>query len=460
MHMAEDRGSQYTLSMKIPFHLKILLAMVLAVVVGLALNWSSGWFEATGEQYPAFAAVLAFVEGIVNAAGRLFVGALRFIAVPIILSSLIVGAASMSDFGKLRRLALRTIAVFLFTTLIATIIGLTLANVVKPGRFVSDEARTALLASTAGDTQARIAAAGDVKVQSAGSIKGIVDTLVGAVPLNPFEALARGDMLQIVVAALAVGLALAWLPREKSEPVVRFFDGLSSAFQAIVTFIMRYAHWAVFALLAPVVAAVGGDAIKSLAVYSLCVIGGLLIILLIEYPILIKLLSKYGVGEFARAIAPAQALAFSASSSAATLPVTMRCAQNLGVPKDAASLVCSLGTTINMDGTALMQSVAAVFIAQVFGHDLTIGEQIAIVLTATLASIGAPGIPSGGIVLLVAVLQSARLPVEGIGLVLAVDRLLDMARTVVNVSGDAMTAAIVGGREVAADQSADSRGSS
>lgn len=433
--------------MKIPFHIKILLAMVLAIIFGLALNWSSEWFARVGESVPALGAVFAFIAGMVNAAGRVFVGALRFIAVPIILCSLVVGAASMSDFGKLRRLALRTIAVFLLTTMVATVIGLTIANVVKPGRFVSAEARDALLAQSAGDAAARISAASDTKVQSAGSIKGIVDTLVGAVPLNPFEALAKGDMLQIVVAALALGIALAWLPREKSEPVIRFFDGLSAAFQAIVTFIMRYAHWAVFALLAPIVAAVGGDAIKSLAVYSLCVIGGLGIILFIEYPILIRTLSRYKLGELFRAIAPAQALAFSASSSAATLPVTLKCVQNLGVPKDSASLVCSLGTTINMDGTALMQSIAAVFIAQVFGEDLTIGEQIAIVLTATLASIGAPGIPSGGIVLLVAVLQSANIPIEGIGLVLAVDRLLDMARTVVNVSGDAMTAAIVGGRE-------------
>ncbi|MBX3404950.1 MAG: dicarboxylate/amino acid:cation symporter [Phycisphaeraceae bacterium] len=425
--------------MRIPFHIKILLAMVLGIVVGLIVNQSMPWLTRVGEQVPALGWVFGFVGSVVDAAGKVFVRALRFIAVPIILCSLIAGAAAMSDFGKLRRIALRTITLFLLTTMVATVIGLTLANTVRPGRFVSPEARDALLAQTQTVAQERI--------RAAGGARSIGETLLEAVSMNPFDSLARGDMLQVVVGALAIGIALAWLPKDKSGPVVAFFDGLSAAFQAIVTFIMRYAHWAVFALLAPIVAAVGWDAITSLLAYSLCVIGGLCVILFIEYPILIRALSPYRLGELFRAIAPAQALAFSASSSAATLPVTLKCVQTLGVPKESASLVCSLGTTINMDGTALMQSIAAVFIAQVFGEHLTIAEQVAIVVTATLASIGAPGIPSGGIVLLVAVLQAAHIPIEGIGLVLAVDRLLDMARTVVNVSGDAMTAAIVGGRE-------------
>jgi Na+/H+-dicarboxylate symporter len=431
--------------MRIPFHIKIMLAMALGIGVGLAVHAASPWLARVGEQVPALGWVFGFVAALVEAAGRLFVRALRFIAVPIILCSLIAGAAAMSDFGKLRRIALRTILMFLLTTMIATVIGLTIANVVRPGRFVSPEAREALLA--------RSQSVAEERIRAAGAARSIGDTLMESVSLNPFDSLARGDMLQIVVGALAIGVALAWLPREKSAPVVAFFDGLSAAFQAIVTFIMRYAHWAVFALLVPIVGAVGWDAITSLLVYCLCVVGGLCVILFIEYPVLIRALSPYRLGELFRAIAPAQALAFSASSSAATLPVTLKCVQNLGVPRETASLVCSLGTTINMDGTALMQSVAAVFIAQVFGEHLTIAEQIAIVVTATLASIGAPGIPSGGIVLLVAVLQAAHIPIEGIGLVLAVDRLLDMARTVVNVSGDAMTAAIVGGRAPSADQS-------
>lgn len=432
--------------MRIPFHIKILLAMALGIVAGLIINQSMPWLTRIGEQVPALGWLLGFVGTVVDAAGKVFVRALRFIAVPIILCSLIAGAASMSDFGRLRRIALRTIAMFLLTTMVATVIGLTLANIVRPGRFVSAEARDALLAQTQSVAQERI--------RAAGGARSIGETLLEAVSMNPFDSLARGDMLQVVVGALAIGIALAWLPKDRSGPVIAFFDGLSAAFQAIVTFIMRYAHWAVFALLAPIVAAVGWDAITSLLAYSLCVIGGLCVILFIEYPILIRALSPYRLGELFRAIAPAQALAFSASSSAATLPVTLKCVQTLGVPRESASLVCSLGTTINMDGTALMQSIAAVFIAQVFGEHLTIAEQVAIVVTATLASIGAPGIPSGGIVLLVAVLQAAHIPIEGIGLVLAVDRLLDMARTVVNVSGDAMTAAIVGGRQSPGDAEA------
>jgi len=370
--------------------------------------------------------------------GQIFVRALRFIAVPIIMCSLIAGAAGMSDFGKLRRMSLKTVGLFVVMTLVATTVGITIANVFRPGDRVSVESRESILAAYQADSSTRI--------KAAESVSGIGDMIVQAVPVNPFDALVRGDMLQVVVASLAIGLALAWMPREASRPVLQFFEGLSGAFHAIVTFIMRYAHWGVFALLVPIVAAAGWDALLALFAYSLCVLGGLAVILLVEYPLMVRLLSPYGFWEFGRAIIPAQTLAFSSSSSAATLPVTLKCVENLGVPKDAASLVCSLGTTINMDGTAIMQSVAAVFIAQVFGENLTIGQQFAIMLTATLASIGAPGIPSGGIVLLVAVLQSANIPVEGIALVIAVDRFLDMARTIVNVTGDAVVAAIVGGR--------------
>ncbi len=425
--------------MKIPPHVKVLIALALGIGIGLLINLQMPRIDAIAAQSPAIESAFGFIAAVVKAIGQLFVRSLRFIAVPIILCSLVVGAAGMSDFGRLRRLALHTIALFVVMTLVATTVGITIANVFRPGDHVSPEARESILLATRDDAASRIKAAEGVST--------VGEMIVQAVPVNPFDSLARGDMLQVVVASLAIGLALAWLPRETSRPVLAFFEGLNSALHAIVTFIMRYAHWGVFGLLVPVVAAAGWEALSALLAYSLCVLGGLAVILLIEYPLMVKLLSPFGLGEFCRAILPAQTLAFSSSSSAATLPVTLKCVENLGVPKDAASLACSLGTTINMDGTAIMQSIAAVFIAQVFGHELDLGQQLTIVLTATLAAIGAPGIPSGGIVLLVAVLQSANIPVEGIGLVIAVDRFLDMSRTIVNVTGDAVVAAIVGKRD-------------
>jgi len=424
--------------MKLPPHVKVLIALVLGVGVGLLVNWQMPRLEAMAAQSPAIGTTFEFIAEVVQGMGQIFVRSLRFIAVPIIMCSLIAAAAGMSDFGKLRNMSLKTVGLFVVMTMVATTVGITIANVFRPGDRVSAESRDSILAAYQADSTTRI--------KAADSVGNIGDMIVQAVPVNPFDALVRGDMLQVVVASLAIGLALAWMPRDAARPVLQFFEGLSSAFHAIVSFIMRYAHWGVFALLVPIVAAAGWDALLALLAYSLCVLGGLVVILLIEYPLMVRLLSPYGFWEFGRAIIPAQTLAFSSSSSAATLPVTLKCVENMGVPKDAASLVCSLGTTINMDGTAIMQSVAAVFIAQVFGIDLSIGEQFTIMFTATLAAIGAPGIPSGGIVLLVAVLQSASIPVEGIALVIAVDRFLDMARTIVNVTGDAVVAAIVGGR--------------
>ena len=433
--------------MKLPPHVKVLIALALGVAVGLVVNWQMPRIQEIAASNPAMSSVFNFIAATVKLAGQLFIRSLRFIAVPIILCSLIASAAGMSDFGRLRRMSIQTVVLFIIMTLVATTVGITIANVFKPGTYVSEAARDSILAATSSESEGRI--------KAAESVVGIGDMIAQAVPINPFDALMRGDMMQIVVASLAIGLALAWLPRETSRPVIAFFEGMSGAFHVIVSFIMKYAHWGVFALLAPVVAAAGWEALSALLAYSLCVLGGLAVILLVEYPLMVKLLSPYGFWEFGRAIIPAQTLAFSSSSSAATLPVTLKCVENLGVPKDAASLVCSLGTTINMDGTAIMQSVAAVFIAQVFGKDLTIAQQFVIMLTATMAAIGAPGIPSGGIVLLVAVLHGAGIPVEGIGLVIAVDRLLDMSRTIVNVTGDAVVSAIVGGRAAPTPASAE-----
>jgi Na+/H+-dicarboxylate symporter len=267
-------------------------------------------------------------------------------------------------------------------------------------------------------------------------------------PTNPFDALARGDMLQIVVLALMLGIALSLLPKEKSRPVFAVVEGLNEAFVAIVRFIMKLAPIGVFCLIVPIVASLGFGVLASLGAYCGTVLLGLLIIQFILYPAVVKVFSPMPLRAFFRGIAQVQMVAFSSSSSAATLPVTIEAVRDkLGVPRDITSFVCAMGAKINMDGTALMQAVATVFLAQFYGRDLSLSAQAALVFTAVFAAIGSPGIPSGGMVMLVIVLRSQGIPDAGIAMILAVDRILDMCRTVVNVTGDAAVAVAVAGSE-------------
>ncbi len=268
------------------------------------------------------------------------------------------------------------------------------------------------------------------------------------VPTNPFDSLARGDMLQVVVLALLVGIALNVLPREKAKPILELADSMTEVFTAIVRWIIRAAPVGVFCLIVPIVATLGFSVLVSLGAYCVTILLGLAIIQLIIYPGVVRIFSPVTVRQFFRGIAQVQMVAFSSSSSAATLPVTIANVRDkLGVPPDITSFVCALGVKINMDGTAMMQGVATVFLAQFYGMGLSLTQQATIVVTAVMAAIGSPGIPSGGMVMLVIVLKTYGVPAEGIAMILAVDRILDMCRTIVNVTGDAAVAVAVAGSE-------------
>lgn len=447
---------------KLPLHWKILIGLVLGVVVGVVINtqwdaqtWQSfgvgdagAYLSSSADRSASMveggpnadagfgASAVRFVRDLNLFVGNLFLKMLRFIAVPLVLFSLIVGTASLNDTAKLGRIGGKTIAIYLSTTAISITIGLLLANIVAPGASFPEETRIELQAQGA-DTAAS-------KIQAAEGKPGMWDVLLDAVPSNPFAAMAETEMLQVVFAALMIGIALTMIPKSKADPVVAFCDGLTEAVIKVVHIVMLIAPYAVFALIVKVIAALGLDVLVSLINYSLVVLAGLLIMMLGVYPLILRLFTPVGYARFFKAIAPAQLLAFSSSSSSATLPVTMECCEHrLGVKDEVSSFVLPLGATINMDGTALYQGVSAVFIAQLWGIDLSIGDQITIVLTATLASIGTAAVPSAGVIMLVIVLQSVGLPMEGIAVIFGVDRILDMCRTSCNVTGDAMVAAVV-----------------
>jgi Na+/H+-dicarboxylate symporter len=428
---------------RLALHWQILIGMALGVVAGVAVNLGHGPLEAAAAASPALGAALAFVARANAFVGDLFLRGLRFIAVPVVLFSLVVGASGLADLRKLSRVGGRTFGIYLITTALAISIGLVLANALQPGTFLSEGLRDQLAAASAADTAQKVSAAVAPDVWA---------TLLDMVPANPFEAVAKGNMLQVVTAALALGLGLARLPSERARPVIALFEGLNDAVLVVVHAVMRLAPVAVFCLVAKVMATMGLEALGALLVYCLTVVLGLVLVTFGVYPALLRAFAKMGPRRFFTAIAPAQLLAFSSSSSNATLPVTMECVEErLGVSEEITSFVIPLGATVNMDGTALYQGVAAVFIAQVYGIDLTLGDQLTIVLTATLASIGTAGVPGVGLVMLVIVLQAVGMGDDamrgGIAIIFGVDRLLDMCRTVTNVTGDCMVAAVVAHQE-------------
>ncbi len=378
------------------------------------------------------AAIPKLVANLNNMVGELFKRSLLFIAVPIVLFSLIAGVASLNDTAKLGRIGGKTIGIYICTTALAITIGLTLANLIGPGK-VTSERHQAYFDSMIEGAEAR--------VEDPPNVWAFLQSIV---PTNPFHAMANAEMLQVVFIGLIIGIGLTLIPGRKSAPVVAFFQTLTDVIIKLVMLLMLTAPYAVFALIVPVVASLGLEILSLLFVYALCVLLGLAIMMFGVYPGLLRIITPVRYGRFFGAIAPAQLLAFSSSSSAATLPVTMECCERrLGVKEEVVSFVLPVGATINMDGTALYQGVAAVFIAQLFALDLTIAQQLTIVLTATLASIGTAGVPGAGMVMLVIVLQSANIPVEGIAIILGVDRLLDMCRTACNVTGDAAVCGVV-----------------
>ena len=429
---------------KLALHWRILLGMVFGVVFSiilLSIPWGSELTTITvgGEERQIKNAEL-FVRNWVKPFGNMFINSLQLIAVPLILGSLIKGVSDLKDISQLSTLGLRTISLFIGTSVIAVSVGLIVVNVIQPGKTIQTETREILMESY-GESASK-------SIQSASEHRelGPLHALESLIPNNIFEATTEnGNMLQIIVFAIFFGIGLILIPKKQAEPVKAFFDGFTEVILKLIDLIMLAAPIGVFALMAGlVVEAPSQDLFVALFWYALSVVLGLTTMLFI-YGLLVYLFTKKKLSFFYRGISPAQLLGFSTSSSAATLPVTMeRVEEHLGVKKDVVSFVIPMGATINMDGTTLYQAVAAVFIAQVFGMDLSLTTQLGIVLTATLASIGAAAVPGTGIVMLVIVLAQAGIPEAGLALIFAVDRPLDMLRTTANITGDAAVAMIVG----------------
>lgn len=375
------------------------------------------------------------IAGNIKWIGDIFIRLLNMIAIPLVLSSLIVGAASLGDIKTFARIGSKTMVYYLSTTAIAVALGITLANVIQPGTYMNPDTKFRLLSSYKEDIASKI---------DTGFNYDFFNELVNIVPKNPISAMANAEMLQIVFFAVLFGLVLTMVDKEKSKYLINFFDSLSDTMIKMVDLVMKMAPFGVFALIAATVSEFGFDILQTLFWYAATVLLGLLLHTFGIYSIFLKIFSRVKLGTFFVGMRKAQTIAFSTSSSAATLPVNFECCQdNLGVSKSITSFVLPLGATINMDGTALYQGVAAVFIAQVYGIDLSLMQQLIIILTATLASIGTAPVPGVGIIMLIIVLKSVGIPEEGIALIIGVDRILDMCRTVTNITGDAAGAVIV-----------------
>ncbi|MEH6512601.1 MAG: dicarboxylate/amino acid:cation symporter [Maribacter arcticus] len=410
---------------KLELHWQILLGMLAGVIFAFAmvqLEWGP-----------------KFISDWIKPFGNIFINSLKLIAVPLILASLIKGVSDLKDISKLSKMGGRTIAIYILTTVIAVTIGLGVVNIVKPGASISEETRTELVENYKGDAEA-IKSKADKQKES-----GPLQALEDLVPSNIFQAASdNGNMLQVIFFAIFFGIGLILIPEEQSSPVKKFFDGFNEVILKLIDLIMLAAPFGVFALLAAlVVESPSLDLFKALAWYAFCVVLGLTLMLGV-YLLLVWVVTKTSPSTFMKGMSPAQLLAFSTSSSAATLPVTMeRVEEHLGVDEEVTSFVLPIGATINMDGTSLYQAVAAVFIAQTFGMDLSLSAQLGIIVTATLASIGSAAVPGAGMVMLVIVLAQAGIPEAGLALIFAVDRPLDMCRTVINVSGDATVSMMV-----------------
>lgn len=359
--------------------------------------------------------------------GTLFLNMIKMVIVPLVFSSLVVGAASIGDPKTLGRIGGKTMLYYMMTTGIAVTIGLVLASLIKPGLGLAIPA--GLEATPA-------------------EVPSLIDTFLNLIPAAPMKSIVNGDILQIIVFALFMGIASTMLPKEKAQPFIDFFDSTAEIMYKITAFIMEFAPYGVFALIVPVTASYGLDVLLPLAKVIIAVYLGCVLHAVIVYSTAVKTFSKVKPTQFFKAVTPAAITAFTTTSSAGTLPVTIKnVRENLNVSEQVASFVLPLGATINMDGTALYQGVCALFIAQVFGIDLSISQMGIIVLTATLGSIGTAGVPGAGLIMLTLVLQSVGLPLEGLALVAGIDRILDMARTSVNIVGDASCAVIVAATE-------------
>ncbi|RJE71873.1 dicarboxylate/amino acid:cation symporter [Reichenbachiella sp. MSK19-1] len=455
---------------KLPLHVKIILGLVAGVVWAL-ISSALGWNEFT----------ITWIDPF----GTIFIRLLKFIAVPLVLFSIISGVAGLSDVSKLGRLGGKTLGAYLVTTIVAVGIGLVLVNIVKPGAFMDDEQRlknriayemwlkdnamspkdgewyinmpeNSHLIDESMNNQIAVEDLKEVEkkmaLAKAQKDASPLQFIVDMVPENIVMSISNNKlMLQVIFFAIFFGITIVIIPREKSQPVVDFIEGLNAIFLKMVDMVMQAAPVFVFALLAGVIAKMADTPAEVLEIflglgsYSLTLLAGLAFMVFVFYPVLLKIfVHKISYKELFKNISPAQFLAFSTSSSAATLPVTMECVEeNMGVPRNVTSFVLPIGATVNMDGTSLYQAVAVVFLAQLHMVDLTVAQQLTIVLTATLASIGAAATPSAGLVMMIIVLQSVGLNPAWVAIIFPVDRILDMCRTVVNVTGDATVCSLI-----------------
>lgn len=410
----------------LPLYVKILAGMVLGILLGI-LSIQAGF--------------AAQIDVWVKPFGEIFMRLLKFIAIPLVMISLVKGVGNLSDIASLSRIGIKTIGIYVCTTVLAVLVGLTLVELIGPGKMVSPESAAAMQADY-GTTVAEQNTQAEAMAETPPMqflVDLFPDNLVGAMSDN-------GGMLQIIVIAILVGVAVLFAGKEKAAPFMNLIESLDAVVLKLIDIIMRYAPVGVLALMAGMIADTAGnlELLGALGLYVLTVILGLLLMIFLFYPLLLHLFSKIPVRKFLKTMPPVQLLAFTTSSSAATLPLNMETVeQKLGVSQRVTSFVLPMGMTINMDGTSLYQAVAAVFIAQVLGIELTWVQLLTIVATTTLSSIGTPGIPGGAVVILLMVLSSVGLPPEGLALILGLDRPLDMLRTVVNVTGDATVASIV-----------------
>ncbi len=417
-------------------HWQIIVGLILGILYGIVAA-ANGWSQFTSDWIAPF--------------GTIFISGLQLIAVPLVLGSLITGVASLSDIRKLSRIGGKTIFIYVATTAVAVTIGLLIVNIARPGDQLPPDARDRLQSQFADE-----ASVGEQRAEEVEE-RGPLQLFEDIVPSNFFaSASSNRNMLQVVFVSILFGIGLIQVPKENSKPLLDLFEGLTAVVIRLVDLIMLIAPIGVFALIARTITElVQGDdfgqvlgLLGALGFYSLAVVMGLIAHMSFTYALMLKLLTPLKLKTFIAGIAPVQLVAFSTSSSGATLPLTMeRCEEKLGVSEEVSSFVLPLGATVNMDGTALYQAVAAVFIAQALGMDIGIWGQITIVLTAVLASIGTAAVPGAGIIMLVIILQAINVPSAGIALIFGVDRILDMMRTVTNVTGDATVACVVAATE-------------
>ena len=420
---------------RLALHWQIIIGLALGLIYGIIAT-NLGWGSFTSDWIAPF--------------GTIFINLLKLIAMPLVLSSLITGVASLSDIKKLSRIGGKTIGIYIGTTALAVTLGLISVNLIKPGDKVPEKMKEKLQVTYQKDASNKANTVQKVKD------RGPLQPLVDIIPSNFLNsASSNRNMLQVVFMAIFIGIGLIQIPKDKGKPVQEFFESLTEVVIKLVDIIMLMAPIGVFALIAQTINKVAGnnpaeilELLGALGYYMFAVIVGLIAHAMITYTGLMRLMTKMPLDTFYKGIAPAQLLAFSTSSSGATLPVTMeRCEEELGVSEEVSSFVLPLGATINMDGTALYQAVAAVFIAQTLNMSLDLSAQLTIVLTTVLASIGTAAVPGAGIVMLVIILESVGVPSAGIALILGVDRILDMLRTTVNVTGDATVAVIIADSE-------------